>query len=170
MEEQYRDYFGKPITKKKYEEQMEYKKKAQKEQKEKDRKRLQKRFHDDGASPSQKLKDVIKRDENKEAYDRSGKVFKYKKGEYKAKIKELNPTADVDEDATMQELMELLKKETDKKKKKQKLETQKYGRPKKKGELEASKGSFIKKKRTGTIDYRKGGLFLTSKNNKRSNV
>tara|TARA_R100001015_G_C4493293_1_gene70162 strand:+ start:75 stop:587 length:513 start_codon:yes stop_codon:yes gene_type:complete len=170
MEEQYRDYFGKPITKKKYEEQMEYRKKSQKERKEKDRKRLQKRFHDDGASPSQKLKDVIKRNENKEAYDKSGKVFRYKKSEYKGKIKELNPAVDVDEDMDMKDLMELYKKETDKRKKKQKLETQKYGRPKKKGELEVSKGSFIKKKRTGTIDYRKGGLFLTSKNNKTSNV
>ena len=159
MEEQYRDYFGKPITKKKYEEQMEYRKKAQKEQKEKDRKRLQKRFHDDGASPGQKLKDVIKRNENKEAYDKSGKVFRYKKSEYKAKIKELNPAVDVDEDMDMKDLMELYKKETDKRTKKKKLETQKYGRPKKKGELEASKGSFVKKKRISFTDYRVKGLF-----------
>ena len=59
----------------------------------------------------------------------------------------------------MKDLMELYKKETDKRKKKKKLETQKYGRPKKKGELEASKGSFVKKKRISFTDYRVKGLF-----------
>jgi len=167
MEEQYTDYFGNPITKKKYESQMEYKKKAIKKRKEERKKKLQKQFHDDGFSRGQKFKNVIKKEEKKQAEKRSGKVFKYKKGEYKAKIRELNPMVNVDEDMTMKQLMELYKKQKDEKKNKKKLETQKYGRPKKKGELEASKGSFIKKKRIGANDFRKGGYVLSTVNHKK---
>ena len=62
----------------------------------------------------------------------------------------------------------LIKKETDKKKAKEKKETKKYGRPIKKGELAASKGSFIKKKKTGSNDYRKGGYVLFTKDNRKT--
>ena len=168
MEEQYRDYFGKPITKKKYKENMEYVKKTKKKRKEEERKRLQKKFHNDGPDGGQRLKNLIKKDETKEASDKSGKIFNYKKGEYKAKIRDLNPMADVDEDTSMKELMELFKKETDKRKNKKKIETQKYGRPKKKEELEAAKGSFIKKKKIGANDYRKGGYVLSTKDNRKT--
>jgi len=143
MEEQYRDYFGNPITKKKYKEQMDYKKKAKKKQKEKERKRLQKKFHDDGPTGGQKLKDVIKRDEREKTYDRSGKVFKYKKDPYAGKVTEPDITnkkysqprsSDYDE-MSMEQLLGEIAKQTAKEKKRKKNETKLFGRPKKKGEL-----------------------------------
>ena len=112
---------------------MDYKKKAKKKQKEKERKRLQKKFHDDGPDGGQKLRNVIKRDERKKAYDRSGKVIKYKKDEYKAKIK--NYAQPRSSDMSMEQLLESLKKQEQKLQKKEDRETKLFGRPKKKGEL-----------------------------------
>jgi len=143
MEEQYRDYFGNPTTKKKYKEQMDYRKKAIKKREEKEKERLQKKLHDDGPSGGQKLKNALKRSETKKAYDKSGKVFKYKKDPYAGKVKEPNITnkkysqprsSDYDE-MSMEQLMNELAKQTAKAKKRKKNETKLFGRPKKKGEL-----------------------------------
>ena len=142
MEEQYRDYFGKPITKKQYEEKMKRRKKAKEKLKKEEKEYYSKFFHDDGPTPIQGLVDDMERDEKIQGTEKS-RIFKYKKGEYIGKIRELNPMAKVDKNSTMKE----------------KEETKKFGRPKKKGELEASKGAFIKKKRTGFTDYRVKGLF-----------
>ena len=165
MEEQYRDMFGKPITKKKYEEQTKRRKKAKQKQEQKEKEYYSKFFHGDGPAPTQRIIDNIDIDEKIKGTEKS-KIFKYKKGEYKGKIKDINPMAEVNEGATIKELMELLKKEKDKKKTKEKIEIEKFGRPKKKGELEASKGVFVKK-RIGANDYRKGGLFLSTVDNRR---
>jgi len=159
-EKQYKNSLGFPITKKEYEKIQKRKAESKAKREAKEKERLSKKFHDDGPNRIQKIIDSLGERERTKAA--TGNVFKYKKGEYKAKIKELNPMVDVDEDMDMKDLMELYKKETDKRKKKKKLETQKYGRPKKKGELEASKGSFIKKKRIGANDYRKGGYVLST--------
>ena len=158
MEEQYRDYFGKPITKKQYEEKMKRRKKAKEKLKKEEKEYYSKFFHDDGPTPIQGLVDDMEIDEKIQGTEKS-RIFKYKKGEYIGKIRELNPMAKVDENSTMKELMEELSKAQEKKKQKEKEETKKFGRPKKKGELEASKGAFIKKKRTGFTDYRVKGLF-----------
>ena len=158
MEEQYRDYFGKPITKKQYEEKMKRRKKANEKLKKEEKEYYSKFFHDDGSTPIQGLVDEMKKDDDIEATKQS-RILKYKKGEYIGKIRELNPSANVTKDSTMKELMEELNKAQEKKKQKEKKETKKFGRPKKKGELEASKGAFIKKKRTGFTDYRVKGLF-----------
>ena len=159
MEEQYRDFLGFPITKKEYEERMRKRKKRKAKRKAEKKERLSKTFHDDGPDREQKLKNFFKKDN----YEDSGKVFNYKKGEYKAKIKEINPMAKIDDNATMTELLDALKKQEDKKKQ----ETKKYGRPKKKGELEAFKGALATKKKIGATDYRKGGLFLSIVNNRK---
>ena len=143
MEEQYRDYFGNPITKKEYKERMDYKKKARKKQKEKDRKRLQKRFHDDGATPSQKLRDHFKEEGKRATGEGTSRIFKYKKDPYAGKVQEptitnkkySQPRSSNYDEMTMEQLMDELKKQTDKKKKRQKTETKLYGRPIKKGEV-----------------------------------
>ena len=143
MEEQYRDYFGNPITKKEYKERMDYKKKARKKQKEKDRKRLQKRFHDDGATPSQKLRDHFKEEGKRATGEGTSRIFKYKKDPYAGKVQEptitnkkySQPRSSNYDEMTMEQLMDELKKQTDKKKKRKKTKTKLYGRPIKKGEI-----------------------------------
>tara|TARA_R110000803_G_C11767993_1_gene294873 strand:+ start:45 stop:542 length:498 start_codon:yes stop_codon:yes gene_type:complete len=164
MEEQYTDFFGKPISKKKYEANMLRKKKLKKKRKKEEEEFKQSFFHDDGPGIQQRYINSFKKLKRDDA---AGRVY-VPTEKYKGKIRDINPNAKVNEDATMKELMELLKKETDKKKAKEKKETKKYGRPIKKGELAASKGSFIKKKKTGSNDYRKGGYVLFTKDNRKT--
>ena len=142
---------------------------AEKKAKEKKEKEKLKKIHGsvkgkrdlDEPSTEQKIKIIKDRMKRNEAIDESGKVIKYKEGEYKGRLRNIAKEKDQDPINRYSDKEWKEKVEKDKKL---------YGSTVHKGELGASKGSFIKKKRTGTIDYRKGGLFLTSKNNKTSNV
>ena len=142
---------------------------AEKKAKEKKKKKKLKKIHGsvkgkrdlDEPSTEQKIKIIKDRIKRNKAIDESGKVIKYKEGEYKGRLR--NIATEKDQDPINRYSDEEWKEKVERDKKL-------YGSTVHKGELGASKGSFIKKKRTGTIDYRKGGLFLTSKNNKTSNV
>ena len=125
--------FGKPMTKKKYDEQQKRRRKYKRERDRKEKERLSKKLHDDGANLSQKLVDHFKEKEKKEAAKKSGKVFKYKKGEYKAKIK--NYAQPRSSDMSMEQLFDTLKKQEKELKKKEDRETKLFGRPKKEGEV-----------------------------------
>ena len=164
MEKQYTDYFGKPITKKKYEEARLRRKKRKEKIKKDNKKFLKSQFHNDGPTLGQKFVDAA---EKKDPDDAVGRVYLPTK-KYKTKIKNFNKNAEITEDLSMKQLMEILKQQTDKKKAKEKKETKKYGRPIKKKELEVNKGGSITKNKIGANDYRKGGYVLSTKDNRKN--
>jgi len=106
----------------------------------------------------QKLKDIKGRIKRNEDTARSGKVIKYKEGEYKGRLRNL--ATDKDYDPINRYSDEEWQKKVDRDKKL-------YGGTVYKNELGAYKGSFIKKKRLGSSDYRKGGLLLSTVDNRR---
>ena len=112
----------------------------------------------DEPSIEQKIKDIKKRIKKNEAIAESGKVIKYKKGEYKGKIR--NIATDKDYDPITRYTDEEWQKKVERDKKL-------YGDIVYKGEKGVYKGSFIKKKRTGANDYRKSGYVLSTVNHKK---
>ena len=140
---------------------------AEKKAKEKKEKEKLKKIHDsvrgkidlDEPTVEQKLKDIKGRIKKNEAIARSGKVIKYKEGEYKGRLR--NIATEKDQDPINRYSDEEWAKKVEKDKKL-------YGETVHKGELGAYKGSFIKKKRMGANDYRKGGYVLSTKDNRKT--
>jgi len=139
---------------------------AEKKAKEKKEKEKLKKIHDsvrgkidlDEPTVEQKLKDIKGRIKKNEAIARSGKVIKYKEGEYKGRLRDIATEKDQDPINRYSDEEWAKKVERDKKL---------YGETVHKGELGAYKGSFIKKKRIGANDYRKGGYVLSTKDNRK---
>ena len=137
--------------------------KKQKEEKEKEK---LKRIHSsikgkrdlDEPTVEQKLKDIKGRIKRNEDTNRSGKVIRYKEGEYKGRLRNL--ATDKDYDPINRYSDEEWQKKVDRDKKL-------YGGTVYKDELGAAKGMFVKKKRISSNDYRKGGLFLSTVNNRK---
>ena len=135
-----------------------FKKAREKKEKEKKEKEKLKKIHSrvkgkrdlDEPSIEQKIKDIKKKIKRDEAIAESGKVIKYKEGEYKGKIRNIATDKDYDP------ISRYTNEEWEKKEKRDK---KLYGDTVLKGERGVYKGSFIKKKRTGFTDYRKKGLF-----------
>ena len=140
---------------------------AEKKAKEKKEKEKLKKIHDsvrgkidlDEPTVEQKLKDIKGRIKKNEAIARSGKVIKYKEGEYKGRLRDIATEKDQDPINRYSDEEWAKKVERDKKL---------YGETVHKGELGAYKGSFIKKKRIGANDYRKGGYVLSTKDNRKN--
>ena len=135
-----------------------FKKAREKKEKEKKEKEKLKKIHSsvkgkrdlDEPSTEQKIKIIKDRMKRNEAIDESGRGIKYKKGEYKGKIRNIATEKDYDP----------INRYTDEEwQKKVERDKKLYGDTVYKGERGVYKGSFIKKKRTGFTDYRKKGLF-----------
>ena len=144
-----------------------FKELAEKKAKEKKEKEKLKKIHDsvrgkidlDEPTVEQKLKDIKGRIKRNEAAARSGKVIKYKEGEYKGRLRDIATEKDQDPINRYSDEEWAKKVERDKKL---------YGETVHKGELGAYKGSFIKKKRIGANDYRKGGYVLSTVDHKKN--